>query len=154
MLLTGGVKECWRGLGQKKKCLLLLQDKTQIQIQHLWRRSYLLIKPIHTVASTTKCLALFFRFQLIMRSIILFSHPQHQILFHWASKPWNSQFHRVNETFMDGLTSTLDGAARSDSSLWYISSDDRKHRRWDLLNEAAIAKLDVPLINLSIHSTY
>lgn len=66
----------------EKKGLLLLQEKRQIQIQRLWLRSHLLIEPIHTVASTTKCLALFFRFQLIMRSIILSSHPQHQILFH------------------------------------------------------------------------
>lgn len=70
----------------EKKCLLLLQKKRQIQIQYLWLRSYLLIEPTHTVVSTTKFLALFFRFQLIMRSIILSSHPQHQVLFHGASK--------------------------------------------------------------------
>lgn len=44
----------------EKKGLLLLQEKRQIQIQRLWLRSHLLIEPIHTVASTTKCLALFF----------------------------------------------------------------------------------------------
>lgn len=49
----------------EKKCLLLLQKKRQIQIQYLWLRSYLLIEPTHTVASTTKFLALFFGFSLL-----------------------------------------------------------------------------------------
>lgn len=73
-------------------------EKKQILIERLWLRRHLLVEPIHTGTSTTKCLALFSGFSFLYG---LSSHPLHQILFHRAGKPWNSPFQRLNQIFTD-----------------------------------------------------